>query len=69
MREAEWLAKNRARLSRDYRGLWIAVVGDAVVASGATFGEAYRQLTDRGIADALIEQMPDAPDQWEHLIA
>ena len=68
VREARWLAENQRAL-QNYRNLWIGVLGDAIVASGASFDEVYDDVAKRGMADVLIQHVPDNPDKWSHLIA
>lgn len=38
-KEYEWSVKNSLEISQKYRGEWIAIVDDKIVAHGKTFGE------------------------------
>lgn len=67
--ELRWLLQNKHRLSRDFGGLWVAVLYEGIVASGSSFDEVYRDLCARGVRDALIEHIPDDPNQWDRLVA
>lgn len=55
-KEAKWLAENRAR----YAGLWIALEGDELLASGPSAKEIFAQVAHRS-SPALVMQIESAP--------
>ena len=68
VRELKWLSEN-LHLLQNYRNQWIGVFGEEIVASGTSFDKVYEQAAARGLADVLIEYIPDEPSKWDRLIA
>lgn len=51
---AAWRKANRAR----YGGLYVALDGDCLIATGKNYGEAREAATRAGIADAVVDFLP-----------
>ena len=49
-REAEWLRENRD----EYAGLWVALDGDSLIASGDDLKRVAETARQRGVPDALM---------------
>jgi hypothetical protein len=45
----------------EYRGQWVAIKNDSVVAHGATPTEVLSQLRQLGIEDAALDRVPEDP--------
>lgn len=63
VRELEWFEANRHRLT-NHAGLWIAILGTRIEASGESFDE----VASTSPPDALIVRVPE-DTRWDHLIA
>lgn len=68
VRELRWFHENQDTVA-NYRGLWIAILGEMIIASEPTFEEVHDKVLDMGLADALIVQVPDDITEWDHLLA
>ena len=68
VRELRWIHENQDAIA-SYRGMWIAIRGEEVVASQSTFEEVHDRVLQMGLADALIVQVPDDMTEWDHLLA
>ena len=68
VRELRWFQENQDAIAI-YRGMWIAIRGEEVVASQSTFEEVHDRVLQMGLADALIVQVPDDMTEWDHLLA
>lgn len=68
IRELSWFEHNLSSL-QDYAGLWIAIVGDQVVANGQSFEQVYEQVRARNLPDALIVPVPENVSEERYLIA
>jgi len=66
--ELHWFEANLHSLA-NYAGLWVAIVRDAVVASGGSAYDVYRSLASNGIADALMVHVPEDVNEDTYLIA
>jgi hypothetical protein len=53
----------------EYSDQWVAVLGCKILASGATAGDVHDQLAERGIAGALLVQIPRDVNRQVYLIA
>jgi len=49
-REVEWLRKNRD----EYAGLWVALDGDSLIASGDDLKQVAETARQQGVPDALM---------------
>ncbi len=56
--EARWARANPAALAA-YRGKWVAILGNEIVAHASTAPEVYKTLTDAGWAYALVRRVPE----------
>ena len=68
IRELSWFEHNLSSL-QDYAGLWIAIVGDQVLANGQSFERVYEQVRARNLPDALIVPVPENVSEERYLIA
>lgn len=68
LEEQRWLRQNLHRLA-NYQGLWIAILGRSIAASGDSFQDVHQQLVARNIADALVVKVPDDLTRQDYLIA
>jgi hypothetical protein len=68
VRELRWFHENQDTIA-SYKGLWIAIRGEKVVASEPTFEEVHDRVLEMGLADALIAHVPDDMTEWDHLLA
>ncbi len=66
--EMEWLRTNRNKLT-NYRGLWVAIVKQSVVASDTSFDQVYQSLVTRNIRDAFVTYVPTDADKWDYVVA
>jgi hypothetical protein len=66
--ELSWFEQNLHALQA-YAGLWIAIVGDQVLASAESFERVYEQLQAQNLSDALIVPVPDNVSEQRYLIA
>lgn len=66
--ENRWVHENEQALN-SFRGLWIAVLGTKVLASGQTLPEVYDFLRSQGHADALVMKVPQRTGPRPYLIA
>ena len=66
--DLDWVDENIRRLSA-YRGQWVGVYQQAIVASAATAGEVIDQLRTLGVVDALVTQIPTERDLPTYVIA
>jgi hypothetical protein len=62
-RQVNYALAHRAELMRDYRGQWIAVSVDGVVANADTRDALFRCLANEGIAfsDVYVDFIPENP--------
>jgi hypothetical protein len=68
IRELSWFERNLPGLQQ-YAGLWIAIVGEEVLANGGSFEEVYDKVRARNLADALIVPVPENVAEERYLIA
>ena len=68
VRELRWFHENQDTIA-SYKGLWIAIRGEKVVASEPTFEEVHDRVLEMGLAEALIVHVPDDMTEWDHLLA
>lgn len=68
VRELRWFHDNRDAVA-NYSGLWIAILGETIIASEPTFEEVHDKVLEQGLTDALIVQVPDDLTEWDHLLA
>ena len=66
--ELRWYEENEANLG-NYRGLWIAISGQGIVASGLQFEQVYESVAILNLSDALIVRVPDDVSKRDYLIA
>ena len=57
--EMQWIAAHAAELEAQYSGEWIAIMGDTVVASGATMIEVATAARAAGYPNPFYEYIPD----------
>ena len=46
-----------------HKGQWVAVLGDAIIASGATATEVKEAALERGVTDPLVFRVPLHPNR------
>lgn len=68
VRELRWFHNNR-NIVANYCGLWIAILGENVIASEPTFEQVHERVLDQGLTDALIVQVPNDVAEWDNLLA
>jgi hypothetical protein len=52
-RELRWLESDPPEL-RQYRGEWVGILGEQIIASGPNASHVYGRMKERGLADVLI---------------
>lgn len=57
-RELRWIDKNRA----SYKGKWVVVEGDTLIASGDEAVQVYREARERGIETPFVVYVADPLD-------
>ena len=68
LQEMHWFQQNRTKLV-NYARLWIAVLGDRIVASGTSFQEVRDYVAAQMLRDALIIYVSDDATKWDYLVA
>jgi hypothetical protein len=68
MLELDWFERNRHQLA-NFAGLWIAILGLRIVASGESFDQVQRDVDAMALRDALIVHVPEDSTRWDYLIA
>lgn len=63
----EWVSQHLDDLQARFPGQWIGLVGEDVVATGATVQDLIEALRRRGSDGAFITQIPAGPVTWEFL--
>ena len=66
--EVGWISENHDGLT-NYRGRWVAVLGNDVITDGASALEVHEYLKARQISGALVTFVHDVPNVWDYLIA
>lgn len=61
-----WFESNPPELE-PYRGKWVALIGQTVVASGATMMEALNEVRRRGLTGPFLARVPSL-DEPEYFI-
>ena len=59
----------RADQLSNYRNLWVAVLGENIVASAPNFDEVHSALTQLGIHNALVLRVNESLFEKRYLIA
>ena len=54
-----WFNENLASLVPTYHGMWVAVYGNQVTASAATFHDAYLEAFDKKQSGAFLAYVPE----------
>ena len=66
--ELAWFEEHQGELV-GFAGRWIAILGQQVIASGDTFGEAYDEACRLNHSDMLILPVPRHPGEDRYFIA
>jgi hypothetical protein len=67
--EARWAEAYRPELVAKFANQWVAILGEVVVESAATFEELHAKLTQTGITNAFVQLVPSEPEDSSYLIA
>ena len=67
VRELLWFEAHKEELAA-FQGMWIAVLGERIVASRRSPHEIRTELDGQGIRDALVVRVPDDVTQREYFI-
>lgn len=65
--EIDWV-QSRPNVLEAYRGQWVAIVGEDVVANDVDLMRLYQAVEDRD-DDPLLFQVPSNLEKWDHLVA
>ena len=67
VRELDWFEGHLHEFAA-YEGMWIAILGHRVVASGRSMAELRQEIEQHGIVDALVVRVPGDVSRREYFI-